>query len=121
MKKISSCCLLFFSIHSFATSNEQMETCVHWPSVLRPFCQRIHQVWTNGATNLYLSGSPWHNQYTYAPARIKTFNEAAYGTGFGKGLFDEKGNWRGLYVIAFLDSHRNIEPAAGYAFLKVAT
>ncbi|MDI1351658.1 MAG: lipid IV(A) palmitoyltransferase PagP, partial [bacterium] len=48
-------------------------------------------------------------------------NEAAWGGGFGKGLFDEKGNWHGLSVIAFLDSHSNIEPAAGYTYLKVAS
>ena len=37
------------------------------------------------------------------------------------GFFDEKGNWHGLFTYAFLDSHKNVEPVAGYAYLKVAT
>ena len=37
----------------------------------------------------------------------------------GKGFYDEDGDWHGLSAIAFLDSHKNLEPAAGYAFLKI--
>lgn len=49
-----------------------------------------------------------------------SYAELAWGGGLGKGFFDEKGNWHGLYAIAFLDSHRNLEPTVGYAYLKVA-
>lgn len=88
---------------------------------MQPVCQRLNQVWYEGRDELYLSGYAWHNRYTYTPEKIKTYNEAAWGGGLGKGLFDEKGNWHGLYAIGFLDSHRHIEPAVGYAYLKVAT
>ncbi|MFI4919023.1 MAG: lipid IV(A) palmitoyltransferase PagP [Legionellales bacterium] len=138
MKKLISCLLLCYSYSLFATEvqNKSADTtqthtattemllknqnaCTHWMSFLKPVCQRLHQIWTEGNTDLYLSGYAWHNRYTYRPEKIKTYNEAAWGGGLGKGLFDENGNWQGLYAIAFMDSHNHVEPAAGYAFLKV--
>lgn len=117
MKRFMICLLMLSSFQSFAN---QDQPCDHWLSLFKPMCQRLHQVWTEGYSELYVSGYAWHNRYTYRPEKIKSFNEAAWGGGLGKGLFDEKGNWHGIYAIAFLDSHRHVEPAAGYAYLKVA-
>lgn len=94
--------------------------CNHNPTILKRIGLRLNQVWTQGQDDLYLSGYAWHNRYTYSPEKIPQYNEAAWGGGLGKSLFDEKGNWHGLYAIAFLDSHRHVEPVVGYAFLKVA-
>ncbi len=117
MKRLIICCL-FLSIHNaFAQSDE---TCSGWPSWSKPACQRLHQVWTEGDNELYLTGYAWHNRYTYSREKINTYNEQAWGGGLGKGFVDEKGNWHGLYAFAFLDSHRNVEPIAGYAYMKMA-
>lgn len=96
--------------------------CRYWLPLFKPLCHRLHQTWTEGNSELYLSGYAWHNRFTYSAERLreKKYNELAWGGGFGKGFFDEKGNWHGLYAIAFLDSHRNVEPTVGYAYLKVA-
>ncbi|KTC91516.1 lipid IV(A) palmitoyltransferase PagP [Fluoribacter dumoffii] len=101
---------------------EEPKGCKYWLPLFKPLCRRLHQTWTEGNTDLYLSGYAWHNRFTYSPERIreKKYNELAWGGGLGKGFFDEKGNWHGLYAFAFLDSHRNVEPTAGYAYLKVA-
>lgn len=80
----------------------------------------MHQIWTEGNNDLYLSGYAWHNRHTYSKRKLRTYNERAWGGGFGKGFYNEKGNWHALAAIAFLDSHKNIEPAAGYVFQKVA-
>ncbi|MBA2650329.1 MAG: lipid IV(A) palmitoyltransferase PagP [Legionella sp.] len=82
--------------------------------------QRLQDIWTEGSIDLYISGYAWHNRFTYTPERLKKYNEAAWGGGMGKGMFTEKGDWNGIFAIAFLDSHRKLEPAAGYCFLKVA-
>lgn len=105
-----------------AVINEAPKGCSYWIPLFKPFCRRLHQVWTEGNKELYLSGYAWHNRFTYSRERLqrKHYNELAWGGGFGKGFFDEKGNWHGLYAFAFLDSHRNVEPTAGYAYLKVA-
>jgi palmitoyl transferase len=118
MKRLLTGILVFLSWPLFAADEP---TCSHWLSFIQPACQRLHQIWTEGSTDLYLSGYAWHNRYTYSPERIKRYNENAWGGGLGKGLFDEKGNWHGLYAIAFLDSHSDVEPTAGYAYLKVAS
>jgi lipid IVA palmitoyltransferase len=103
-------------------STKPPKSCKYWLPLFRPFCHRLHQVWTEGHNELYVSGYAWHNRFTYSAEQIreKKYNELAWGGGFGKGFFDEKGNWHGLYAIAFLDSHKNVEPTAGYAYLKVA-
>lgn len=98
---------------------ESVEPCNKWFNFFKPACLRVHSIWTQGNTDLYLSGYAWHNRFTYDANRIPRYNELAWGGGLGKGLFDEKGDWHGLYAFAFLDSHKNVEPIAGYAFLKI--
>lgn len=92
--------------------------CEKWPDWLKPVCARPYQVWTEGNTELYLTGYAWHNRYAYPEEKIGTYNEAAWGGGLGRGMFDEKGDWHALYAFAFLESHSKLEPIAGYAFLK---
>lgn len=99
---------------------ETTQPCKRWPAWFKPVCTRLHDTWTQGETELYMSGYAWHNRYRYSPEKLKTYNEIAYGGGLGKSYYDNKGNWDGLYAIAFLDSHKNLEPVVGYAFLKVA-
>lgn len=120
MKRIIFALISLLSLNALAAIEDQQNQCTHWNNFFKPYCQRMHQIWNEGSTELYASGYAWHNRYTYSPEKIKTYNEAAWGSGLGKGLFDEKGNFHSLFAIAFLDSHRNLEPAAGYAYLKVA-
>ncbi len=119
MKKLIISLLLFCSTNVFAGLTK--EYCPRWFSFFKPVCQRLHQVIYEGNGELYLSGYAWHNRYVYTPEKIRSYNEKAWGGGLGKGFFDEKGNWHGLFTYAFLDSHKNVEPVAGYAYLKVAT
>lgn len=121
MKKLLALILLLHSLSlSAQEASADTESCAHWMSFFKPVCQRLNQVWTQGDNELYVTGYAWHNRYVYPQEKIKSYNEAAWGGGLGKGLFDEKGNWHGLYAMAFLDSHRHVQPAAGYAYLKVA-
>lgn len=108
-------CLIYSSTYALSTDG-----CTQGPRWIQKMCHRLKQVWLDGDTELYLSGYAWHNRYTYRPEKIKEYNELAWGGGLGKGFYDEDGDWHALSAIAFLDSHKNIEPAAGYTFLKVA-
>lgn len=118
MKKLISCILILFSISVFAANSN--EICSNWFFFLKPACKRLHHIWVDGNTDLYISGYAWHNRYTYRPEKIKTFNELAWGGGLGKSVFGPKQDWQGIYAFAFLDSHSNWEPVVGYAYLKVA-
>lgn len=102
-----------------ASAAESNLKCSGWFSVLRPSCHRIHKLWTTGHNAILLSGYAWHNRYTYTPEKIRSYNEAALGGGFGKALFDENGNWHSMQFNSFLDSHSQVEAALGYTFLKV--
>lgn len=118
MKKMLVGLFLLLSLN--ASAAEQNDVCSGWLPWFKPVCIRMHEIWTRGNNELYLSGYAWHNRYTYTHEKIKTYNENAWGGGMGKGFYDEKGDWHGIYALAFLDSHKNPEPALGYAFLKVA-
>ena len=78
---------------------------------------RLFQIWFQGRGDLYVTNYAWHNRWTYSPERVSSYNELAWGGGLGKGIWDEHQNWQGLYAIAFLDSHKNIQPMAGYGYL----
>ena len=112
--------LIYFLLSYPHLGLAQSETCSNWLAWFRPVCQHLHQIWDKGDNELYLSGYAWHNRYKYSADRIDSYNELAWGGGLGKSYFDEKGNWQGLYAFAFLDSHKNVEPIAGYAYMKMA-
>lgn len=116
MKKL---CVLVIWCYSSLVAAQTHTHCTHAPFFLKDFCQRLYTIWNEGHDDLYLSGYAWHNRFSYDPQRVKKYNEAAWGGGLGRGLFDEKGDWRGLYAIGFLDSHRHVQPVVGYDFLKV--
>lgn len=116
MKRALVFFLLFISLQT-AVAQDDGE-CKHWPWWSKRACHRLYQIWHKGDNELYLTGYAWHNRYTYTSSRIKHYNELAWGGGFGKGFYDEDGDWHGLAAFAFLDSHKNVEPVAGYAFLK---
>jgi palmitoyl transferase len=117
MKNIFALLLLISSFSVFA--QDLYDYCPHATPLLKPFCQGFYQILIKGNTELYLSGYAWHNRAIYSSEKVRNYNENAWGGGLGKGFFDEKGNWRGLFAFAFLDSHKNLEPAAGYAYLLV--
>lgn len=94
--------------------------CHHWPAMSQKSCLRLQRILSEGHKELYLTGYAWHNRFTYSKERWQHYNENAWGGGIGKSVYDEKNNWHGLYAFAFLDSHRQIEPIAGYAYLKMA-
>lgn len=112
--------LLLFSSLLLAQPPEKSE-----PAKKRTLFEAIHhrlsQIWVDGQTELYLTGYAWHNRYTYTPEKLQSahYNEFAGGGGLGRGFIDEDGDWHALYAMGFSDSHRNFQPLAGYAFLKM--
>lgn len=117
-------CFLFLNWQapSYAlAANEPMPPPSKQEPWIKRMTHRFKQIWHNGSNDLYLDGYAWHNRYLYTKDRlaIGQYNEQAWGGGFGRGLYDEDGDWQGLYAMAFLDSHRNVEPAIGYGFLKM--
>ena len=99
-----------------AATDEPADPCPRTLPPLRHFCHRLRQVWHLGNNELQIPAYAWHNRYYYS--NHKNYNETPWGGGLGKSYYDEDGDWHGLYAFAFLDSHKNIEPIAGYGFEK---
>jgi palmitoyl transferase len=116
MKKITFFILWLLSANIYAT--EETTNCTTGPQWLQKSCKRFVQIWNEGSPQLLFSGYAWHNRYTYDPIRVKKYNENAWGGGFAHLIVDEDGDWQALYALAFLDSHADVEPMAGYMFLK---
>lgn len=93
--------------------------CKSWPKWFQKICIRAKQIIDEGDNALVLSGYAWHNRNYYSKEKIRTYNETAWGGGVGRGFYDEDHDWHGYFGLAFLDSHKNLEPTLGYAFLKV--
>ena len=110
--------LLAFTLSGFALP-ASASNCTSGPNWFQSGCDRLHQIWNEGHNEMYISGYAWHNRWTYTREKVDTFREIAWGGGLGKGLYDEDGDWHGLYAMAFLDSHSDWQPIAGYAFQKI--
>lgn len=111
-------CLLFIFSNPIAFAQDKTD-CSHAPRWLKAVCLEVNQIWTKGDNELYIPAYAWHNRYTYSQRRLDTYNENPWGGGMGKSFYDTDGDWHALYAFAFLDSHKNVEPVAGYAFVKM--
>ncbi|WP_369788881.1 lipid IV(A) palmitoyltransferase PagP [Rouxiella sp. WC2420] len=69
--------------------------------------------------DLYLPVITWHNRLTYDRAHTDNYNERPWGAGYGISRYDEKGDWHGLYIMAFKDSFNKWEPIGGYGYEKI--
>lgn len=79
-------------------------------------CDRIREAIDDGRNDLYLPFHAHHGRGTYAPDKIAQFNERNWGIGYGRSVIDSHGDWHGLYLMAFQDSHYKSEPLGGYAY-----
>ena len=66
--------------------------------------EQSKRAWFDGGWTLYATGYTWHMPYAYKNSTYD-YNDLAWGGGFGRYVYDEKGNYHGLYAIAFRDSH----------------
>lgn len=82
------------------------------------FQKTLDDTWRSNQYELYVPLNMWHNRSRYSPQKIASFNEDPWGFGIGKYRYDADGDWHALYAMAFLESHNDIEPIAGYAFQK---
>lgn len=110
--------LLFFCVRVYADINS---VCTFRSAILNKVCKRLRKLWHEGNTDVYLTGYAWHNRWAYTREAIRSnhYNELSWGGGLGKGMYDEAGDWHGIYAVSFLDSHKNVQPNIGYSFLKI--
>jgi lipid IVA palmitoyltransferase len=106
----------FFSIFLLLTSSQSHAFCENSPALLANACEHIENTWAQGDDDLYIPFHAHHMRYAYTQEKIETFNEDSWGAGYGRSHYLDDGNWEGLYGMAFLDSHNDVEPIVGYAY-----
>lgn len=79
--------------------------------------QEVGAIWRDGDIELYVPVYDWHLPFAYTDDQREEYVDYPAGFGIGKGRTDEKGNWRGFYMMVFRDSHGDPEPIAGYAWI----
>ena len=72
-----------------------------------------------GTWEFYLPLHTHHLRSKYTQEQIDSYQETPYGFGLGKGFYNEKGNWEGVYALAFQDSHYKPMYMAGYGWKAV--
>ena len=84
------------------------------------FSDNVAQTWKAPQHyDLYVPAITWHARFAYSKEKIHHYNERPWGAGFGQSRWDEKGNWHGLYLMAFKDSFNKWEPIGGYGWEKI--
>lgn len=79
----------------------------------------VANAYHNGSLELYLPFHSHHLRGQYSAEKLKTYQENPLGFGVGYGLYDWKGNWDGVFAMAFQDSHSKPMYMAGYGWQAV--
>jgi LPS-assembly protein len=83
------------------------------------FWDPVENAYDNGTWELFLPFHTHHLRSKYSAETIASYQENPLGFGVGRGLYDEKGNWDGVYAMTFQDSHNKPMYIAGYGWKAV--
>lgn len=72
--------------------------------------------WRLGTAEYYATFRTVHLPWAYTEAQNKQYQNWPPGFGIGRGHYDPRGNWHGLYAMGFQDSHFKPEWAVGYGW-----
>ncbi len=79
--------------------------------------QHLSDIWTKGDVELYVPFWSYHLPFAYTPEKRSQYTEYPAGGGIGKGRYNESGNWEGIYVMEFQDSHGLPMYMGGYGWI----
>ncbi|HTJ97213.1 MAG TPA: lipid IV(A) palmitoyltransferase PagP, partial [Rhodocyclaceae bacterium] len=76
----------------------------------------VAETYTKGSSELYVPARTYHLRSAYSREKIDSYQENPHGLGYGRGHYDDKGNWSGVYAMGFQDSHFKPEWMVGYSW-----
>lgn len=76
----------------------------------------LSDTWRLGNTEYYATFRTWHLPWAYSDDQNEQYQNWPPGFGIGRGYYDQKGNWHGVYAMAFQDSHFKPEYTVGYGW-----
>lgn len=114
MIKRSLCILAAF--FSLAVQAEEAEVAAGEHSWYERSWNQLAKTYREGKSELYVPLRTHHLRFAYDREKIDQYNEKPLGLGYGRGYYDERGNWHGVYVMGFQDSHAKPEWMLGYSW-----
>ena len=79
--------------------------------------QHLSDLWTKGDVEVYVPFWTYHLPFAYSPSQRSDYTEYPAGGGIGKGWYNQSGNWEGVYLMAFQDSHGKPMYMGGYGWI----
>ena len=79
----------------------------------------VANAYNNGTLEFFLPFKTYHSRTTYSAEQIASYQENPVGLGIGRGLYNENGDWDGVFAIAFQDSHFKPSYFAGYQWKAI--
>lgn len=76
----------------------------------------LGETWKLGTNEYYATFHTAHMPWAYTDAQNKQYQNRPPGFGIGRGHYDVRGDWHGVYAIGFQDSHFKPEWAIGYGW-----
>jgi palmitoyl transferase len=116
VKKFSALFLLSFFLFFFYSSAlaNIVESDEHW---YQSMLQHVRDIWNEGNTEMYLPLRTIHMPFAYSHEQREHFTESPLGLGIGKGRLNNSGNYEGMLVMAFQDSHAKPQYLAAYQWI----
>ena len=88
-------------------------------SWLRRIWDPVANAFNNGSLEFYLPFKTYHSRSTYTQEQIDSYQENPLGFGIGRGLYNERGNWEGVFAMGFQDSHFKPSYTGGYSWKAI--
>jgi len=79
--------------------------------------KHLSDVWNKGDIEVYVPFWSYHLPFAYSPEKRSQYTEYPAGGGIGKGFYNESGNWEGIYLMEFQDSHGKPMYMGGYGWV----
>lgn len=79
----------------------------------------VAEAYSDGSYEAYLPLHTHHLRSAYTKEQIANYQEYPPGFGIGRGLYNDKGNYQGVYLMGFQDSHFKPEWHLGYTWKAI--
>lgn len=79
--------------------------------------QHLSDIWNKGDYSLMVPFWTYHMPFAYSAEKRAQYTEYPAGGGISKGYFNESGNWEGVYLMEYQDSHGKPMYMGGYGWV----
>ena len=79
--------------------------------------QHLSDIWNKGDYSVMIPFWTYHMPYAYSAEKRSQYTEYPAGGGISKGYFNDSGNWEGIYLMEYQDSHGKPMYMGGYGWV----